>query len=139
MSPTSLLLLLLVAFLPTLHQLPPNPSLPHRYTRLTPFLDMVLFRSATLQLTLSEDMVFVHPTQFEPDFLLPSTSRDPIIFGTALLSLPSRRAVSKIHVVFEGLTDASAGSSYPYETTTSLHKELELDLKGEVIEAGDHA
>lgn len=98
-----------------------------------------LFAQPTLSLTLSEDMVFVHPSHFEPDFLLPSTSRDPIIFGTALLSLPSARAVHKIKVLFEGLTDVSAGSGHPYESTTSLHKELELDLKGEVIEAGDHA
>ncbi|ORY91745.1 hypothetical protein BCR35DRAFT_286729 [Leucosporidium creatinivorum] len=98
-----------------------------------------LFTQPSLSLTLSEDMVFVHPSQFEPDLLLPSTGRDPLIFGTALLSLPSAKAVNKIRVVFEGLCDASGGSGQPYESSTTLHKELEIDLKGEIIEAGDHA
>jgi hypothetical protein len=96
-------------------------------------------RSPSLVVTLSEDLLFVHPTRAEVQATTPGVSRDPILFGTALLSLPAQRAVSKIRVVFEGLTDASAGSGHPYETTVSLHKELEMDLKGEVVEAGDHA
>ncbi|ORY91766.1 hypothetical protein BCR35DRAFT_299089 [Leucosporidium creatinivorum] len=96
-------------------------------------------RSPSLSVTLSEELLFVHPTYQEPEEPTPGFSRDPMLLGTALLSLPSPRAVSRIKVVFEGLTDASAGSGYPYETTTSLCKELELDLKGEVVEAGKHA
>lgn len=34
---------------------------------------------------------------------------------------------------------AAGGIGYGYESSTTLHKELDLDLKGEVLEKGSHA
>ncbi|KAK4055772.1 hypothetical protein OIV83_000319 [Microbotryomycetes sp. JL201] len=93
-----------------------------------------LFNGATLDINLAEDFAFVHP-ECVPGY----PARDPIIHGTATLTLSSARQVSQIKVVFEGLSDAYGGNGTVYESTTSLHKELVLDLKDELFEAGAHA
>lgn len=98
-----------------------------------------LFNQPRISVTLSEDMLFVHPTYWHNELGMPGVGRDPLLLGTALLSLPAPRAVSKIRVVFEGLCDASGGQNAAYESSQTLYKELEIDLKGEVIPAGDHA
>ncbi|KAJ8294466.1 hypothetical protein OF846_002310 [Rhodotorula toruloides] len=92
-----------------------------------------LFSSPTVKVTLSEDEVFVHPV--DADY----PTQDPVLRGTTLLSLPSRKAVKRIKVVLEGLCDVQAGAGNPYETTLVLRKELETDLGGECISEGHHA
>ncbi|KAM0788678.1 hypothetical protein ACM66B_002775 [Microbotryomycetes sp. NB124-2] len=93
-----------------------------------------LFNGATLDINLAEDFAFVHPA------VVPGQpARDPIIHGTATLRLSSARPVGQIKVVFEGLGDAYGGNGTVYESTKSLYKELMLDLKNEVFEAGAHA
>lgn len=80
-----------------------------------------LFSSPTVKVTLSEDEVFVHPVDADypvnPRTLSLSTwnartddsrakqTQDPVLRGTTLLSLPSRKAVKRIKVVLEGLCD----------------------------------
>ncbi|KAK4056513.1 hypothetical protein OIO90_002360 [Microbotryomycetes sp. JL221] len=93
-----------------------------------------LFNGATLSVKLSEDFAFVHPS-CDPDW----PTRDPILHGSAILTLSSARQVSEIKVVLEGLSDAYGGSGSSYESTQTLYKELVLDLKDELFEAGTHA
>lgn len=78
-------------------------------------------------------MIFVNPTT---DNTFPSD--DPEVRGTVLLTLPSKRPIKAIRVVLEGICDANGGGGYPYETTTTLQKRLNLELGGEMLEAGDH-
>ncbi|GAA5992695.1 hypothetical protein JCM10908_006884 [Rhodotorula pacifica] len=92
-----------------------------------------LFSSPTLSVTVSEDIVFLHP--IDADY----PTQDPVLRGTVLLTLPSRKAVKQIKVVFEGLCDVWGGDGHPYETTVVLRKDLDHDLHGEVLEAGKHA
>ncbi|GAA5857954.1 hypothetical protein JCM8547_006637 [Rhodosporidiobolus lusitaniae] len=88
--------------------------------------------SASVKVALEEDQIFLHP--LASDF----PTVDPIVRGTALLTLSSRRAVKTVKVVLEGLVDAWGGEGWPYETSTSLRKELVQDLHGEVLPAGNH-
>ncbi|GAA5985619.1 hypothetical protein JCM10908_007045 [Rhodotorula pacifica] len=83
--------------------------------------------SPTLSVTVSEDIIFLHP--IAADY----PTQDPVLRGTVLLELPSRKSVKQIKVVFEG------GDGYPHETTVVLRKDLNHDLNGEVLEAGKHA
>ncbi|GAA5918559.1 hypothetical protein JCM1841_003303 [Sporobolomyces salmonicolor] len=93
-----------------------------------------LFSSPSVTITLEEDQIFVHPVSSD------YPTQDPIIRGTVLISLPSKRAIKRIKVVLEGLCDAYGGvGSGRYETTTSLQKQLEQHLDGEIFEAGNHA
>lgn len=66
----------------------------------------------SVSVTLSEDLVFVHPTFFHPEIPGPDT-RDPMIFGTALLSLPSPRSIKSVRVVFEGESEISERPDVP--------------------------
>ncbi|BGO98424.1 Proteophosphoglycan 5 [Rhodotorula toruloides] len=91
-----------------------------------------LFSSPTVKVTLNQDEIFVHPV--DEDY----PTQDPVLRGTTLLSLPSRKAVKRIKVVLEGLCDVQAGAGNPYETTLVLRKELETDL-GEFFDEGNHA
>ncbi|GJN89857.1 hypothetical protein Rhopal_002846-T1 [Rhodotorula paludigena] len=90
------------------------------------------FSSPTVKVSLSEDQLFVHPvaTGFP--------AQDPVLRGTVLISLPTKKSIRKIKVVFEGLCDACGGDGWQYETTTVLRKELEQDLEGEAFDAGNH-
>ncbi|GAA6014743.1 hypothetical protein JCM10207_006924 [Rhodosporidiobolus poonsookiae] len=92
-----------------------------------------LFSSPSIKVALEEDDIFVHP--LPGDF----PSSDPILRGTALVTLPSRRAIKKFKVIFEGLADVCGGEGYQYETSTVMKKQLETDFKGEVFESGNHA
>ncbi|GAA5870164.1 hypothetical protein JCM8547_006906 [Rhodosporidiobolus lusitaniae] len=92
-----------------------------------------LFSSPTVKLTLEEDQIFVHPLAGN----FPTT--DPVLRGTALVTLPSKRAIKRFSVVLEGICDAYGGDGWQYETTITLHKELVNDFKGEVFEEGNHA
>ncbi|GAA6029706.1 hypothetical protein JCM8097_001011 [Rhodosporidiobolus ruineniae] len=92
-----------------------------------------LFSSPTVKITLEEDDIFIHPVATS----YPTV--DPVLRGTALVTLPSRRAIKKFKVVFEGLCDAFGGDGWAYESTVALHKEVEQDFRGEVFEAGNHA
>ncbi|GAA5927512.1 hypothetical protein JCM3775_006004 [Rhodotorula graminis] len=91
------------------------------------------FASPTVSVTLSQDIVFVHALES------PFPSQDPVVHGTTLIKLPSRKAIRRVKVVLEGLCDACGGGALPYETTSVLSKSLEHDLAGEVFEAGNHA
>ncbi|KAM0745994.1 hypothetical protein T439DRAFT_330189 [Meredithblackwellia eburnea MCA 4105] len=88
----------------------------------------------TVQVTVEQDTIFVRPTA-DPSF----PSEDPEIRGTVLVTMPTRRAVKSINVVFEGLCDAYGGPGFPYESSTTLSKRLDLDLEGTVLEAGNHS
>ncbi|SCV70730.1 BQ2448_3492 [Microbotryum intermedium] len=102
-----------------------------------------------ISVTLVQEAVYIHPSAVDdPEFwqeTLPSP--DPLLFGTVLLSLQSPKAFDRIKVVLEGLSDAcvfmtsniAGGSSFPYETTTTLHKEVCVELDGEVLPIGNHA
>ncbi|CEQ43230.1 SPOSA6832_05141, partial [Sporobolomyces salmonicolor] len=114
-----------------------------------------LFSSPSVTITLEEDQIFVHPVSSDYPVSRRYVARlgerpahvasllqtqDPIIRGTVLISLPSKRAIKRIKVVLEGLCDAYGGvGSGRYETTTSLQKQLEQHLDGEIFEAGNHA
>lgn len=39
---------------------------------------------------------------------------------------------------YSDLSNREGGGGYPYETTTTLQKRLNLELGGEMLEAGDH-
>lgn len=66
-------------------------------------------------------------------------SQDPVVHGTCLIKLPTRKAIRRVKVIFEGLCDATGGAGWPYETSSVLCKSLEHDLRGEYFEAGNHA
>lgn len=66
-----------------------------------------LLSRPTVSITLSEDQIFVHPSCYD------TPTRDPLISGTILLSLPTRKAVKSIRVVLEGLCDAWGEFSLP--------------------------
>lgn len=95
---------------------------------------MQLFNRPRVSVTLSEDLAFIHPNIPED-----TPSRDPLVTGTVLVSLPNPKAVSTIVVELVGLTDISAGPSWPHESTETIHKELAIDLHGEELPAGKHA
>ncbi|GAA5895076.1 hypothetical protein JCM6882_008278 [Rhodosporidiobolus microsporus] len=92
-----------------------------------------LFSSPSIKITLEEDLVFVHP--IASDY----PTADPVLRGTALVSLPSRRAIKNFKVVLEGACDAYGGAGWQYESSVTLHKELEQNFGGQFFEAGDHA
>ncbi len=58
-------------------------------------------KAPSVKITIEDDQLMVHPE------LVPGQpSQDPILRGTVLLELASARAVNKVRVVFEGLSDA---------------------------------
>lgn len=58
-------------------------------------------KAPSVRITIEEEQIMVHPE------LVPGQpSQDPIVRGTVLLELASARAVNRIRVVFEGLSDA---------------------------------
>ncbi|SCV70741.1 BQ2448_3503 [Microbotryum intermedium] len=88
-----------------------------------------------LKLTLEQEMLFVRP----PTCPTAPPSDDPFLRGTVLLSLPKPRLCKRLRVVIEGLADAFGGLGFPYESTTTLKKEVTLDLKESgLLEAGEH-
>ncbi|TNY19073.1 hypothetical protein DMC30DRAFT_19122 [Rhodotorula diobovata] len=91
------------------------------------------FSSPQVSVTLSQDIYFVHA--LEGAF----PSQDPVVHGTCLIKLPTRKAIRRVKVIFEGLCDATGGAGWPYETSSVLCKSLEHDLRGEYFEAGNHA
>ncbi|KAK4700513.1 hypothetical protein P7C70_g5733, partial [Phenoliferia sp. Uapishka_3] len=93
-----------------------------------------LLSKPTLAVTLEQDMVHLRPSL---DAGFPSD--DPVVRGTVLLSLPAPRAIKSIKVVLEGISDVCGGTGWPYETTTALKKELDLEFADEVLKAGNHA
>ncbi|GAA5821859.1 hypothetical protein JCM11251_004750 [Rhodosporidiobolus azoricus] len=91
-----------------------------------------LFSSPTITITVEEDLIFVHPVASN------YPTADPVLRGTALVSLPSRRAIKNFKVVLEGACDAYGGVGWPYESSVTLHKELQQNFGGQYFEAGDH-
>lgn len=91
-----------------------------------------LFPTPTLQVTLAQEQVFVHPSA---DAGAPT--EDPSLRGTLVLTLPKRRAVKELKVVLIGLCDVHT-PDWPYESSEALRKELLVDLEGEVLEAGSY-
>ncbi|KAI5475766.1 Arrestin-like, N-terminal and Immunoglobulin E-set domain protein [Pseudohyphozyma bogoriensis] len=90
----------------------------------------------TVKVTIEQEQISVcPPLPGLPD----EPSNDPILRGTVVLSLPSARAVKRINVLMEGLCDAYGGDGYPYESTTTLSKNLKLDIGGEMLDAGTYA
>ncbi|SCZ99162.1 BZ3500_MvSof-1268-A1-R1_Chr7-1g09419 [Microbotryum saponariae] len=95
----------------------------------------MLRNKPSLKLTLEQEMLFVRP----PTCPSAPPSDDPFLRGTVLLSLPKPRLCKRLRVVIEGLADAFGGLGFPYESTTTLRKEVVLDLKENgMLEAGDH-
>lgn len=93
-----------------------------------------LLSKPKVSVTLVEDQIYVHPS------ILPDTpTRDPIISGTALIQIPSRRAIKQVKITLEGLCDVMAGDGMPYQSSQTMFKELILPLNGEVFEQGRHA
>ncbi|SCV70729.1 BQ2448_3491 [Microbotryum intermedium] len=92
-----------------------------------------------ISVTLAQETVYVHPMCVDEPWQDSAPSREPIVSGTVLLSLPSAKAVNRIKVVLEGLCDAFGGYVSPYEKSTTMHKEVFVDLNGEVLPAGNHA
>lgn len=92
-----------------------------------------LFATPTLQVTLAQEQIFVHPNS-DSD----SPTEDPSLRGTLVLTLPKRRAVKELKVVLIGLCDVTGGENHPYESSETLRKELLVDLEGEVLEAGSY-
>lgn len=76
------------------------------------------------------------PNHFHPDS--PALEKDPVLAGVCHLTLPQPRAVSKLKVVLEGLSQVQGGDDQPYESTTTLHKELEIEID-ETLDAGTHS
>lgn len=117
-----------------------------------------LLAKPAVKVTIEQEMVFVHPSADQS-----TPSEDPEIRGTVLISLPAKRAISNVRVVLEGACDVLGSSHFPstrvinltygsmsvfyrlggtgwqYESTTTLEKHLDLELNGEVLEAGNHA
>ncbi|GAA6023506.1 hypothetical protein JCM11491_006605 [Sporobolomyces phaffii] len=92
-----------------------------------------LFSSPKVAVSLEEDQLFVHPV--DSDYPTP----DPVLKGTVLLNLPSKRAITRFKVVLEGLCDISPGPGHnAYESSTTLRKELVTEFGGEMFEAGAH-
>ncbi|GAA5983003.1 hypothetical protein JCM5350_003537 [Sporobolomyces pararoseus] len=92
-----------------------------------------LFSSPKVAVSLEEDQLFLHP--IDSDYPTP----DPILRGTVILNLPSKRAISRFKVVLEGLCDISPGQGHTaYESSTTLRKELVTEFNGESFDAGPH-
>ncbi|GAA5944456.1 uncharacterized protein JCM15063_006370 [Sporobolomyces koalae] len=92
-----------------------------------------LFSSPKVAVSLEEDQLFVHPV--DSDYPTP----DPVLKGTVLLNLPSKRAISRFKVVLEGLCDISPGAGHQaYESSTTIRKELVTEFGGEEFDAGAH-
>ncbi|KAK4705371.1 hypothetical protein P7C70_g816, partial [Phenoliferia sp. Uapishka_3] len=85
--------------------------------------------SSELRIVLETETIFVHPE---------SESEDPLVRGTVVLSLVKRRALRSLGVTFKGICDVKGGPAWPYETTPTLSLKLDLDLNGEIFEAGEH-
>lgn len=86
-----------------------------------------------VEIELEEDWVYVLP--------LPEgfPTNDPVLRGTVFVSLPVPTALSTLSVVLEGLCEAYGGDEYGYESSVTLRRESEEDLRNEVFEAGRHA
>lgn len=93
-----------------------------------------IFSRPIVSITLVEDQLFVHPS-----LVLDLPTRDPVLAGTVLIELPTRRAISSVKVVLEGLADVCGGDGWSYESSQTLYKDLVLPLDGEVLEPGSHA
>ncbi|GAA5927870.1 uncharacterized protein JCM15063_006022 [Sporobolomyces koalae] len=66
-------------------------------------------------------------------------TNDPILRGQVTLKIHSARRAKKIRVQLIGRSAAHGGDgSTSYEATTTLEKNLEIDLKGERLEKGTH-
>ncbi|GAA5916185.1 uncharacterized protein JCM6883_000103 [Sporobolomyces salmoneus] len=92
-----------------------------------------LFSSPKVAVSLEEDQLFVHP--IDSDYPTP----DPVLKGTVLLNLPSKRAITRFKVVLEGLCDIAPGTGHnAYESSTTLHKELVTEFNGEEFAPGAH-
>ncbi|KDE07950.1 hypothetical protein MVLG_01857 [Microbotryum lychnidis-dioicae p1A1 Lamole] len=93
-----------------------------------------------ISVTLVQETVYVHPTCMDDEpWQDNAPTWEPIVSGTVLLSLPSPRTVDRIKVVLEGLCNAFGGYGSRYETSTTLHKDVFVDLNGEMLPAGTHA
>lgn len=125
-------------------------------------LASLVSKAPVVRLTLEHSDILLHPTPVPGQ-----PTVDPIVRGAVLIDLSTPRAVKKVRVVLEGLCDvfgkqpgavqfgtgesefrlsltnarsrATGGPGYGYESTTTLHKELEIDLRGEVLQKGSHA
>ncbi|ORY92838.1 hypothetical protein BCR35DRAFT_298406 [Leucosporidium creatinivorum] len=87
-----------------------------------------------LTITLSEDILFLHPTP--KDF----PAEDPVLQGTVTLYLPKKRSLNHLTVRLVGRQDISWGDSRPYESGICLDKEVALfSGKDEVVlDKGEH-
>ncbi|GAA5821213.1 hypothetical protein JCM10212_006776 [Sporobolomyces blumeae] len=111
-------------------------------------------RHDTLSVALLEDTLFLsppNPTPASDSAVEPSPatlarqaqsepSNDPILRGQITLVNHAPRKARKIRVQLIGRSAAHGGDgSLSYEATTTLEKNLEIDLKGERLEKGTHS
>ncbi|KAI5475764.1 hypothetical protein MNV49_000853 [Pseudohyphozyma bogoriensis] len=93
---------------------------------------MTRFRNkSSVVVHLDQEMVFVHPCD-------PGVPGDALVSGVVVLSLVKAKRLKGLAVELVGLCDAYGGQLWPYETTTTLSKKLELSLDGEEYEAGEY-
>ncbi|KAI5475003.1 Arrestin-like, N-terminal and Immunoglobulin E-set domain protein [Pseudohyphozyma bogoriensis] len=91
--------------------------------------------SPCLRVEVEQSSIFLHPSP-NPS-LLPSEGSDQLLRGTVTLTLPHPRKLSGLKVVFDGIMSYNGGVGFPYEEEQVLLKELEIDLKNEVLPAGE--
>lgn len=93
---------------------------------------------AKVQVTVESGGIFVAPPLHA---LLPTN--DPELRGSVLVSLSTAKRIKRVHVVLEGIAKLFSANGALAESSTTLHKELYLELgtneSGELLGPGDHA
>ncbi|KAM0788675.1 hypothetical protein ACM66B_002773 [Microbotryomycetes sp. NB124-2] len=93
-----------------------------------------LLSRSSINVTLEQETVFVHPPSKSDE-----PADDPLITGTAVLSLDKPRRVKQVNIKLEATANIYGGSDYPYQTLNVFKKQLALDLGNERLDAGQHA
>lgn len=87
------------------------------------------------QISLVEETLFLHPTPVD------KPSMDPVVHGIVTLNLPKSRTVKYLTVKLVGKQDIGWPSSRPYESTTTIEREVSLfrdEDEETVLEKGEH-
>ncbi|KAK4046222.1 hypothetical protein OIV83_006254 [Microbotryomycetes sp. JL201] len=104
-------------------------------TGAAPFLNLVGLSQPHLDIKLDEGVLFLHPAP--PD----QPAQDPIVQGTVTLRLSKKRTLNHLTVRLVGRQDVSWGEARPYETHTTLDKEVSLFGTGKhdvELDKGEH-
>ncbi|KAM0787813.1 hypothetical protein ACM66B_003867 [Microbotryomycetes sp. NB124-2] len=103
--------------------------------RAAPFLNLVGLAQPHLDIKLDESVLFLHPAP--PD----QPAQDPIVQGTVTLRLSKKRTLNHLTVRLVGRQDVSWGEARPWETHTTLDKEVSLFGTGKrdvELDKGEH-